>query len=724
MKDSKSRHMPRKRLAIAIGSAGMGVSLLAASSLVLAESATVAAKQVEEVVVTGKYTINERIDTATGLGLTLLETPQSVSVITIHRIADQNLRSLTDVVNNAPGTSAKGRDSSRQTYSARGFVIDNYQIDGVPIAWTGGGEAGETQSDTSLYERIEVVRGATGLLTGAGNPSASINLVRKHATSETLSGNTSLSVGRWDTYKATADVSGPLTGDGSARGRAVVNYEDGDSFRDLAGDTKQVFYGTVDVDLTEHTLFRAGASYQDNDPTASTWGGLASWYSDGSRTDWDRSTTVGADWTSWGSTVENYYADLVHEFNNGWRAKISVNHNINAADLDLVFLFGVVDRDTGLGLGASPYRADTEREQTSVSFQVNGTYSLFGREHDLTVGAIDSKDDSVSSSYARTDVAPVGNFFQWDGSYPQPTWGESSTNVDVSTDQFGFYSATRLSLSDSVKFILGARVADWERSGIMWGAPLDFGDNGVVIPYAGVLYDLTSQHTLYASYTEIFQPQEERDRNLSYLDPIVGESTEIGLKSRFFGEALQTTITYFNILQDNLAQEDGPAFLLGNGQLFQPYRGAEGAESKGYEIEVVGQLLEGWDISFSYTNFTVEDAEGQSVNTDQPDEMLKLYTTYRFPGSWNQLTLAGGINWQTDNYTSTFNPVTGQPERLEQDDYSLVSLMLRYDLSPQLAVQLNVENALDETYYNQIGFFSQLEYGEPRDVTLSLSYQF
>ena len=140
----------------------------------------------EEIVVTGRFTTNDRVDTATGLGLTLQETPQSVSVMTWQRISDQNLRSLTDVVNNAPGVSAKGLDSSRQRFAARGFAIDNYQIDGVPMAWSSGGDAGETQSDMSLYERIEVVRGATGLLTGAGNPSASINLVRKHADSREL----------------------------------------------------------------------------------------------------------------------------------------------------------------------------------------------------------------------------------------------------------------------------------------------------------------------------------------------------------------------------------------------------------------------------------------------------------------------------------------------------------------------------------------------------------
>ncbi|MEX2334369.1 MAG: hypothetical protein WD600_08935, partial [Pseudohongiella sp.] len=75
-------------------------------------------------------------------------------------------------------------------------------------------------------------------------------------------------------------------------------------------------------------------------------------------------------------------------------------------------------------------------------------------------------------------------------------------------------------------------------------------------------------------------------------------------------------------------------------------------------------------------------------------------------------------------YMNATNPVTGSSERLEQEAFSLVSLMARYDISANLSAQLNVDNLLDETYYSQIGFYSQLEYGQPRNVTASLRYDF
>lgn len=685
-------------------------------------TASDAQNAVNEIVVTSRYTTNEQLNTATGLGLTLYETPQSVTVMTAERITDQNLDTLTDVVNNAAGVSARAQDSSRHTYSARGFAINNYQIDGIPIYWEPGGNAGETQSNMSLYERVEIVRGATGLLTGAGNPSASINLVRKHADSPVLTGSVDLSAGRWNTYGATADVSTPLNDTGSVRGRFVGHVQQGESFRDLAEESTTVFYGTIDADLTDSTLLRVGASRQENEPEGSTWGGLPVWHADGGRTDWDRSKTVAADWTSWSSTVEHYYLDLIQEFGD-WEAKFSVNHNVNASDQMLLYLSGAPDKETGLGMSASPRNAATERKQTSVSFQLSGNYGLFGREHDLTFGVVDHEDDSIASSRARENVAPVGNFNEWDGSYPQPTWGASNVDVDQTTEQFGVYTATLLSISDPFKVILGGRLAEWQQNGTYYGTPRDYGDDNVFIPYVGALYEFNGQHTLYASYTDIFQPQNAQDSEGDFLDPIRGKSKEVGLKSLFFNAALQTNVSVFSILQDNLAQPNIGVPIPGI-ENSQASIAAEGPESQGFEVEIVGEVNPNWDLSLSYTSFDVEDASGKPVNTENPNELFKLFTTYYFDGQLKGLTVAGGVNWQGRSYTDAENVVTGDMERLEQDAYALANLMVRYDITDQLSAQLNVKNLLDETYYSQIGFYRQLEYGEPRNFTASLNYEF
>lgn len=246
------------------------VPLAAAIAMALSPLAATAAPQnadkeksandenLERIKVTGKYTVSQNLDSATGLGLTLRETPQSVSIMTDERMFDQNIDTVLEVVNNAVGVSASEMDNVRNTFYARGFEISNYQIDGVPTSWSIAGDAGETIADVAIYERVEFVRGATGLLTGVGDPSASINLVRKHATSKEFEGYINASVGRWDSKQVTADVGSALNASGSIRGRAVVKVDDSESHVDFLEESKEVFYGVVEADITNSTLLRVG----------------------------------------------------------------------------------------------------------------------------------------------------------------------------------------------------------------------------------------------------------------------------------------------------------------------------------------------------------------------------------------------------------------------------------------------------------------------------------
>ncbi|HEY8603760.1 TonB-dependent siderophore receptor [Tsuneonella suprasediminis] len=677
-----------------------------------------------DIIVIGSYTTDDELDSATGLGLSIQETPQSVTVMTSQRMEDQAIRTLSDVVNNAAGVSARAYDSSRNGFSARGFSISNYQIDGVPLQWGAGDSAGESLLDIAIYDRVEIVRGATGLLTGAGEPSASINLVRKHADSDRLTGTFWVSAGRWDAYSVMGDISTPITADGSVRARAVAKYAENDSYVDLLHDKKLVLYGVVDADLTPGTKLSFGASYQDNDPRGTLWGGLPVWYADGSRTDWARSKTVGADWTSWASTNETYFANLTQKIGPSWSVELYGSHSVNKADLRLLYLSGQPDEVTGLGMGISSYRADTERSQFDIGFRANGTYDLFGRTHDLVFGASYARQDYDSLTYANDPLPPVGDFNGWDGSYPQPSWGASTQVVDMQTSQWGYFAATRLSLSDSLKVIAGGRLSSWERKGLNYGTNLDFGDDNRFLPYAGVLYDVVPNHTVYASYTKIFEPQSNRNRDGDYLPPVTGENFEAGLKSSFFNGALNTALSVFHIKQDNLAQPDAGETVPGTTPPAQAYYPARGATSTGFEVEANGEILPGWSVAANYTQFKAEDANDERINTLYPQKLLRVFTTYRFEGQLSGLMVGGGVNWEDTSYTDTVNPVTGLDERLEVKSHALVNLMTRYQFENGLSAQLNVENLFDKTYYSQIGFYNQFAYGEPRNVTLTLRYQF
>lgn len=685
----------------------------------------------DEIIVRGSYTTNDKLDSATGLGLSIQETPQSVTVMTAQRLEDQAIRTLSDVINNAAGVSSKAFDTTRNGFSARGFAIDNYQIDGVPVQWSAQTAAGESEIDVALYERVEIVRGATGLLSGAGNPSASINLIRKHANSSELSGSFTASASRWNNFSIMGDIQGPITSNGNVRARAVAKYEEGDSFIDLLHNKKLVLYGTIEADITPDTLVRIGASYQDNSPRGSLWGGLPVWFDDGSRIDWPRSQTVAAKWANWSSTNETYFANLEQQLGGGWTMEAYGNLTRNRSTSRLLFVSGQVNATTGLGLNDFPGRYATNVSQIDMGLRIKGKYELFGRQHDLIVGTSYARQKMKFYSSAAQSRPGIGNIFEWDGSYPEPNWGPEELDTDIRTKQWGYFGATRLSLADSLKVILGARIASWTREGVSYEDPVDYGNRNKFIPYAGILYDIVPNHTIYASYTKIFQPQEEQDRNDRFLPAVTGANYEIGLKSSFFGGKLNTAISLFRIEQDNLAQPDVIIIDPDTQLPRQTYRAASGARSKGIELEANGEILPGWNLSANYTQFKARDRDGNGVNTLFPDKLLRLFTTYDFKaGTLSGLTIGGGVNWEGTSYTDTENPVLTDgngdalPERLKVDSYAVVNLMARYQLRNGLSLQLNVENLFDKKYYSQIGFYDQLAFGEPRNVTATLRYAF
>ena len=132
----------------------------------------------------GSYTPGT-IATATRMVLTPRQTPQSITVVTRQHMEDFGLNNVDDVMRHTPGITVSAYDTDRTNYYARGFSINNFQYDGIPstvrnVAYS----AGNTLSDMAIYDRVEVLKGATGLLTGAGSLGATINLVRKKPTAQ------------------------------------------------------------------------------------------------------------------------------------------------------------------------------------------------------------------------------------------------------------------------------------------------------------------------------------------------------------------------------------------------------------------------------------------------------------------------------------------------------------------------------------------------------------
>ncbi|WP_271631441.1 TonB-dependent siderophore receptor, partial [Acinetobacter baumannii] len=136
---------------------------------------------------------------ATKLNIEAKETPQTINVVTRQQIEDFGLTSTRDVLRNTPGVTVSNQETERTTYMARGFEISNILTDGVGFPLSGY-NYNNTNPDTYFYDRVEVVKGADSLTNAFGDPSATINNIRKRPTQE-FQASGGVSYGSWDTQR-------------------------------------------------------------------------------------------------------------------------------------------------------------------------------------------------------------------------------------------------------------------------------------------------------------------------------------------------------------------------------------------------------------------------------------------------------------------------------------------------------------------------------------------
>ncbi|MGF6094764.1 TonB-dependent siderophore receptor [Pseudomonas sp. 18175] len=661
---------------------------------------------------TQSYTTGE-MATATKLPLTMRETPQAVTVITRQRMDDQAMTSVNDVVKNTPGLFlSQSSGPGRQTYSSRGFDIDNMMFDGLPSAYSG--YSNSVQPNLAMFDRVEVIRGATGLVTGAGNPSAAINFVRKRPTATPQVSITG-AAGSWDDYRGEFDASSALNDSGTVRGRVVGSYRDANSFRDGEDSDHGLFYAIGEADLNEDTTATLGFSRQE-DQTNFFWGGLPIG-TDGHHLNLPRSTNPGSDWENKKLTIDTVFGELEHRFDNGWKLHVAGS----SSQLDGVFT-GTYQSRYNTTLARTAYQSHQDDKQYAFDTFASGPVEAFGRTHEVVVGTSKRIYDATSKEYS-----PYDTNYPLNGAKPNFTRDGKGHSI---TTQDGVYLTTRLNIADPLKVILGARL-DWYDYQDRQTADSDYKVTRNLTRYAGVIYDLNEQYSVYASYTDIFTPQSSKDLSGKVLQPIVGENYEVGIKGEYFNGALNASLAVFQIDQKNRATE--AATQLGCPEL-TCYEASGLVRSQGIDLELQGALTENWQVGggFTYTRaHYIKDTnaanDNQRFDTDTPERLLKLTTSYRFQGPLEKLRIGGNVYWQSRMY----NDVTlanGGSYRLEQGSYAVADLMAGYQVNKHLDLQVNANNIFDRTYYSAIGtsptWGATDTYGNPRSFGVTAKYSF
>ncbi|MCY1536341.1 Ferripyoverdine receptor [compost metagenome] len=244
----------------------------------------------------------------------------------------------------------------------------------------------------------------------------------------------------------------------------------------------------------------------------------------------------------------------------------------------------------------------------------------------------------------------------------------------------------------------------------------------MVVPYAGVVYDLNDNFSVYASYTSIFKPHEsERDIDDKSIEPEEGDSYELGIKGEFYDGLLNASLAYFEVKQDNLAEEVA----------FDPvanrsiYRAVQGAKTKGFELEVAGELLPDWQVRGGYTHRITRDGDHDKISTTEPEDLFRLSTSYRLPGQFNKLTIGGSANWQSKIWKDIWNPASNASDyKYTQDSYWVLDAMAKYQVTEQVSLTLNANNLTDEKYFSNLGFYDGGFYGDPRNYMLTTRWDF
>lgn len=682
-------------------------------------------------------------------GETMRETPQSVTIMTAQRIEEQNLTSISQVLEQAPGMTVETDFYNRPaSFYARGFEISNMQVDGASV---GVNRSYFSSRNLAMYEQVEVLRGADGLFAGSGDPGGTVNLVRKRGLGRRQLA-LSASTDRWDNRNLELDLTGPLGFDGRLRGRIVGQWTDRDFFYDTASSRGRFFYGTLEADVSDSTLVVVGASYEKADETAWTQG--IPRYSNGSTLPgWSRTRSFMADWNAWDQTSREVFARVEQSLGQDWMLMASMTHG--TFDLFTNYLGGgSVDPITGLrGVFPNGYVYDASTDAYDIS--ISGKFDLFTRRHSVILGYDGYEQGSdawgISSHWDSPIPTRVDPLTFRPDTIPTPSLLGKTWREDPVTKQHGFYGRVQLHVLEPLKLIAGARYSSFDyvqptwfqhnADGTLAANPdlmLAYRESGIFTPYASGLLDIGKDWTVYASVTEIHKTQASLLAGPppgEPLDAITGRNYEIGTKADLRDGRLGFTLSLYRIDQDGEGEQDPnyPAAGIGNVGHRCCYLDRGEVRSQGIDTEISGELVPGWSVFAGYTfNDNQNKREDATFQSLSPRHMFKLWTSYRHPSADSRWLLGGGVTIQSERHASgtvaTFNEASGLydgpqvPFEFHQGGYAVWNAMLQYRVNPAWTLSLNANNLLDKTYLSGLAFGSR--YAEPRNIVIAARARF
>lgn len=674
----------------------------------------------DTVIVTGEQVPYMRLsETATKTNLDLLDTPLSVTMLNKAFLEDLHSERLADAYPYTLGLSQSGTNAN--SFSLRGLSasLQNVQVDGLP------GLASRFGSPTTAnIERVEVVKGPASVLYGLMEPGGLVNIVTKkpeeeasntlYLTTRSYAGNTS-DFGDDTGASLTFDSTGSLTADSKWLYRLVASMETEDSFRDGVSYDNFYLFPSLTYRFSPDAEATFGLEYVKEEGDADD--GLAA-----VNNDIDQTAPINVRYQEDGDFDNDQglvaFARVNWDVSESTSLRLNVRSVFHEDERKLYENNRVIDA-TALE-DAKLRRRDrhqlNKREYHFVDLNMSHEFDTGPVHHNLLAG--------INGGFERADYERIrfGSIISPNISILDPEFGVGqpaaiTSGSDRITDylNYGAYIQDVADLTDWLSIMAGGR---YDRQDVDFteqntGVTNDQ-TSDVFLPQAGIVIRPNDLLSLYASYTESFNPNsvEKRDVNGNAFDPEMGEQTEAGIKATLFDERLNLTFAAFDIEKTNIIETnlDGELQLLG------------GLESQGAEFEMQALPLENWQIRFgyAYTDSVISESPNEALvgrrNAFAPVHDAFFWTRYNLPRQvWNGTVGASiGVNYESDRVTNA-SPST----QVELPGYTRLDLGFYYEVE-RYRVALSIENVTDETYYTGGTNDTRIFPGDPRLVVLSV----
>ena len=632
--------------------------------------------------------------TATKTDTPLSETPQSVTVVTRDQIVDQGANNLQDALNYAAGvrSDAYGLDSRTDSVRVRGAYPDVY-LDGLRQAY--GYYTSTTRTDPYTLERLEVLRGPSGMLFGAGTAAGVVNMVSKRPLQEAQR-EVGVQFGSFGRKQIQADLTGPLNADGSLSYRLIALQRKSDTQVDYVPDDRSLIAPSLTWRPSAATSLTLQGLWQKDKSGSSSqflpWEGTLLPNPNGRL---PGSRFIGEPGDFYNSERKTFGWLFEHKFNDNWTVRqnfrYAQNENANQYHYGAAFSgFDSWSSDPIFKRVLGRYfdnQLTLNRTQT-LDNHVEGHFQTGALKHTLLVGADFAR--QRENVWSGTNVDTIDVYAPVYGHRDVP---DATALPRTRQRQTGIYLQDQIKL-DNLIFVAGLRHDRASSSAV--GS--DEQKSSATTKRLGVMYASPSGWSPYVSYSESFTPQSPRQGRI--FTPLRGEQWEVGVKYEPKDRALAFSAAVYDLREKNQVVEEQPNVFSQRGL----------TKTKGVELEAKGSIGRDLDLIAHY-NYIDADALIEGL----PKHQASVWAKYRFSiGDMNGFSAGAGVRAMSSFRDGTGPRIPG---------VVLADLVFAYDTA-SWRYALNINNVTDKKYFSTCLSRGDCWYGSRRNIVASATYRF